>query len=89
MDDLGRKEPLCPAGERGWALGGGDRAGRGHLLRGTLASKGDFAWAHGVGAGRGGSARRLLLLGPAGLVLPCPGAGALQPLLLTLSSDGF
>lgn len=77
---MGRKEPLCPAGERGWALGGRDRAGRGHLLRGTLASKSGFAWTHGVGEGRGGRARACA----AGLGLPRPGAGALG-----LSSSHF
>lgn len=38
------RSPLGPAVERGWAPGGVDRGGMGHLLRGTLASKRDFAW---------------------------------------------
>lgn len=60
---MGRKEPLGPAVERGWAPGGVDRGGMGHLLRGTLASKRDFAWTHEMGEGRGGSAHRVALLG--------------------------
>lgn len=43
----------------GWS---GQR-GMGHLLRGTLASKRDFAWTHEMGEGRGGSAHRVALLG--------------------------
>lgn len=74
---MGRKEPPCPAGERGWALGGVDRGGRGHLLTGTLASKSDFAWTHEMGERRGGSAHRVVLLGPAGW--GCPGGQVSTP----------